>query len=72
MIFMFDIYIILMYNINGGGFMKMKRTQIYIPQCDMDKLKDIAEEQQIAISEIIRRLISAYLNKEGLHDRSKT
>jgi metal-responsive CopG/Arc/MetJ family transcriptional regulator len=54
--------------------MNMNRTQIYIPKCDMDKLKNIAEKEQVSVSEIIRQFIKKRIAKEseaksGIEDR---
>ena len=49
--------------------MNMKRTQMYIPHVDMDKMKKLAEEQQITISELVRRLIANYLQKVSKNEK---
>jgi hypothetical protein len=43
---------------------KLKRTQIYISESKLKQLKYIALEQDTNVSEIIRKLIDEYLEKE--------
>jgi metal-responsive CopG/Arc/MetJ family transcriptional regulator len=41
----------------------MHRTQIYIPERDIEKLREISKESGKSISEIIRCLLDEYLEK---------
>lgn len=41
----------------------MHRTQIYIPDRDMERLRSISEESGKSVGEIVRRLIDEYLEK---------
>lgn len=44
---------------------KLKRTQIYISEAKLKQLKYIALEQDTNVSEIIRKLVDEYLEKEN-------
>lgn len=45
--------------------LKMKRTQMYLTQVDMAKIKALADKEQISVSELVRRIIDDYLKKIG-------
>ncbi|EHO79803.1 ribbon-helix-helix protein, CopG family [Fusobacterium ulcerans] len=42
----------------------LKRTQIYISEAKLKKLKSMAFEKEITVSKIIRNLIDEFLEKE--------
>ena len=41
----------------------MHRTQIYIPERDIKRLRDISRETGKSIGELVRRLIDEYFEK---------
>lgn len=43
----------------------LKRTQVYISESKLKKLKYIALDKDTTVSEIIRNLIDEFLEKEG-------
>ncbi len=45
------------------GYMKMKRTNIYATEQQLAKIKQLAKETGLVMSEIIRRAIDEYLAK---------
>ena len=45
----------------------MKRTQIYLTKQETVKLKKEAQELGISKSELIRRILDLYLNKEDVN-----
>lgn len=47
-----------------GDFMNKKRTQIYLPIPQTERLKFISEQKGISLSELIRRILDKYLDKE--------
>jgi len=41
-----------------------RRTNIYLPEEQIKRLKDISKKKDISVSEIIRRAIDEYLRRE--------
>ncbi|HUV58528.1 MAG TPA: CopG family transcriptional regulator [Desulfatiglandales bacterium] len=41
-----------------------KRTNIYLPEEQIKRLKDISKKKDISVSELIRRAIEDYLKRE--------
>ena len=41
----------------------MKRTNIFLPQPTLDKLKKVSDETGLSVAELVRRAIDAYLKK---------
>ena len=45
----------------------MKRTQIYLTEQEVIKLKEKSQDLGISKSELIRRIIDLYLDKENIN-----
>jgi len=43
----------------------MKRTNVFLPEQLITRLKRVSEETGLPVSELIRRAIDAHLNKMG-------
>jgi len=46
------------------GEIMPRRTNIYLPEEQIKRLKDISKKKDISVSEIIRRAIDEYLRRE--------
>jgi len=55
-----------MYNIHKAkrGEIMPKRTNIYLSEDQIKRLKDISKKRDISVSELIRRAIDEYLKRE--------
>ncbi len=42
----------------------MKRTNIFLPQPTIDKLKALSKETGLSVAELIRRAVDEYLRKK--------
>lgn len=47
----------------------MNRTQIYLTEKQMDFLKKVSLEDDISISELIRRVLDLYIQKQKNEDK---
>jgi predicted DNA-binding protein len=41
----------------------MKRTNIFLPESTIDKLKALSDETGLSVAELVRRAIDAFLKK---------